>query len=474
MSDLTVTLTPIPGLLVVNLAVHADSRGWFKENWQRAKMTALGLPDFGPVQNNMSHNEAPGVTRGLHAEPWDKLITVASGRIFGAWVDLREGPTFGACHTLEIGPETAVFVPGGVANGYQTLTADVTYSYLVNEHWSPEARASYTYLNLADEQIAIEWPVPLTEATVSAADLVHPRLDEITAAPRPRTVVLGAAGQVGRALLAALPDAVGLSRADLDITDADAVARYPWAGVGTVINAAAYTDVDGAETAEGRAHAWQVNVSAVAALVAAARRHRLTLVQVSSDYVFDGRARSHDEDELPAPLSTYGATKAAGDALVATLPDHYIVRTSWVVGEGRNFVRTMAALARRGAAPSVVDDQEGRLTFADDLAAGIVHLLRTAAPYGVYHLTNEGPTVSWYEIARRVFDLTGRDPDAVHPCSSAAFSSGRIVAARPRHSTLALTRFAALGFVPRTAEQALRAYLGDAQATVPAPPGPGR
>ena len=88
--------TPIPGLLVLHVPVHGDSRGWFKENWQREKQLALGLPDFGPVQNNISFNAAPGVTRGIHAEPWDKYVSVAAGRVFGAWVDLREGPSFGA------------------------------------------------------------------------------------------------------------------------------------------------------------------------------------------------------------------------------------------------------------------------------------------------------------------------------------------------------------------------------------------
>ena len=95
----SVKASPIPGLLVVQLDVHGDDRGWFKENWQRQKMVDLGLPDFGPVQNNVSFNGSTGVTRGIHAEPWDKFISVATGRVFGAWVDLREGPSFGTVFT---------------------------------------------------------------------------------------------------------------------------------------------------------------------------------------------------------------------------------------------------------------------------------------------------------------------------------------------------------------------------------------
>ncbi len=459
MSDLTVRTTPIPGMLVFDLPLHGDSRGWFKENWQRAKMTALGLPDFGPVQNNMSFNADAGATRGLHAEPWDKLIALASGRIFGAWVDLRPGDSFGATFTLDMGPDKAVFVPRGVANGYQALEANTVYSYLVNDHWSPEARASYTYLNLADPTAAIAWPIPLDQAVVSDADAAHPFLtDVVPMAPR-STLIVGGHGQLGLALRALLPDAAHVDIDTLDLTDPDAVAAYPWTGVGTIINAAAYTAVDAAETDEGRALAWKVNVTAVGHLVEVARRHRLRLVHVSSDYVFDGRSPEHTEDEPFSPLGVYAVTKAAGDALVATLPQHYIVRTSWVIGEGKNFVRTMQTLAGNGVKPAVVDDQFGRLTFATDLAAGIVHLLAVEAPFGTYNLSSQGPIVSWYDIARRVYELSGASPDDVSRQSSAEFAAGKLVSPRPQHSALALGKLRATGFEPPLADDALVAYL---------------
>jgi dTDP-4-dehydrorhamnose 3,5-epimerase len=179
MADLAVReIEEIPGFYVIDLAVHGDNRGWFKENYQREKMEALGLPHFEIVQNNFSYNAEVGVTRGLHAEPWEKYISVANGKIFGAWVDLRKGPSFGKIFTTEITPEKAVFVPRGVANGYQTLTENLTYTYLVNEHWSPDAK--YTFVNLFDPELAIAWPIPKDQAIISEKDAGQPMLRDVT------------------------------------------------------------------------------------------------------------------------------------------------------------------------------------------------------------------------------------------------------------------------------------------------------
>ena len=207
MADLGVQTTPIPGLLVVRLPLHGDARGWFKENWQRAKMTALGLPDFGPVQNNMSFNAKRGATRGIHTEPWDKFVSVATGRVFAAWVDMRAGESFGSTYAIEIGPDVAVFVPRGVGNSYQALEDGTVYSYLVNDHWRPGF--AYPALNLADPTAAIAWPIPLdsAEVEISEKDLANPVLSDVVPMLPKRTLVLGARGQLGRALAAALPDA---------------------------------------------------------------------------------------------------------------------------------------------------------------------------------------------------------------------------------------------------------------------------
>lgn len=455
--------TPIPGLLLFDLPVHGDARGWFKENWQREKMTALGLPDFGPVQNNISFNDAAGTTRGIHAEPWDKWVSVATGRIFGAWVDLREGPTFGAVFTAEIDPGTAIFVPRGVGNSYQTLVPDTAYTYLVNDHWS--ADAEYSFLNLADPTVAIAWPIPLSDVEISAKDKAHPMLGDVRPIGPRKTLVIGASGQLGRALRDELGDDDRFeytTRETLDLRSPELPNARRWRDYDVIINAAAYTSVDLAETAEGRADAWAGNVTGVAVLARVAAENGITLVHVSSDYVFDGtKDGAYTEQDAVQPLGVYGQTKAAGDAIVSTLPRHYIVRTSWVIGEGKNFVRTMAALAERGIAPRVVDDQVGRLTFTTDLARAIAHLLATGAPHGTYNVTGTGAPQSWADIAADVFRLSGHDGSLVTGVSTDDYfaNAEAPVAPRPRNSVLSTTKIENTGFTPSSAAESLAAYL---------------
>jgi dTDP-4-dehydrorhamnose 3,5-epimerase/reductase len=459
MAELAIKQTPISGLLIITLDIRADNRGWFKENWQRQKMADLGLPDFAPVQNNVSFNNRVGATRGIHAEPWDKLVSLATGRIFGAWVDLRQGEGFGRCFTTEMGPETAIFVPRGVGNAFQTLAEHTAYSYLVNDHWSPAARGSYTFVNLADETLAINWPIPLEQAELSAADKTHPRLADVRPMESKKTLIIGASGQLGRALIKAVSAAVPVTRSTLDLASPESVADFDFGPYGIVINAAAYTKVDAAETEEGRREAWAVNVGGVGALVEAARKHRFTLVHVSSDYVFDGAQVIHSETEPFSPLGVYGQTKAAGDALVCSLPAHYLLRTSWVIGDGANFVRTMASLADRGVSPDVVDDQFGRLTFTTEISRAVVHLLENQAPYGTYNISNDGDPMTWAGIARTVFQARGRDAGSVRGVTTADYAAGKSLAPRPRHSILSLDKIISARFRPADAMTQLLEYL---------------
>ena len=475
--------TNIPGMLVFDLSVHGDNRGWFKENWQCAKQTALGLPDLGPVQNNISFNAERGVTRGIHAEPWDKYISVATGSVFGAWVDLRPGESFGEVYTCVIDPSKAIYVPRGVGNSFQALEDGTAYTYLVNAHWSAELKRTYTFVNLADPELGIEWPIPLDECELSEADKQHPVLkDAVPMAPR-RTLVTGANGQLGRAVRK-LAEERGVAssfdfgdRDEFDFSDPADYSKVDWTLYGTVINCGAYTAVDAAETPEGRKAAWAANAQGPALLAKACAEHGITLVHVSSDYVFDGTKEEHGEDEPFSPLGVYGQTKAAGDIAVANCPKHYIVRSSWVIGDGKNFVRTMAALSDRCADPddaldqvTVVDDQLGRLTFTRDMAEGIFWLLgyrdgdkEPSSPCepGTYNLTGSGRVASWADIAAKVFELRNGNADAVKPVSTAEYyaSANGPVSPRPVYSALALAKLEDVGYMPVNWEDSLLAYV---------------
>lgn len=439
--------TTIPGLLVIQLDVHGDERGWFKENWQRQKLVEIGLPDFGPVQNNISFNAQAGVTRGLHAEPWDKFISVATGSVFGAWCDLRDNSeTFGKTFTTRITPDTAVYVPRGVANGFQALEDGTAYTYLVNDHWSPDAQ--YYFVNLD----MIDWPLEPTE--ISEKDLHHPQLEQATPVPPKRILVTGANGQLGRSLRQYFPDADFCSRDKFDITNPP---EFNWSDYSVIINAAAYTQVDAAEA--DRSTCWAVNAFGPAKLANIARDNNITLVHVSTDYVFDGSAKLHTELEPLSPLGAYGASKAAGDIAVTQTPRHYLLRTSWVVGDGKNFVRTMRDLARKGVKPEVVDDQFGRLAFSDEIARAINHLLNVEATYGTYNISNSGDIASWCDVAKEVYTLAGFDPDWVSPVSTEDYFRNKTHAPRPVHSGFELTKLEATGFHPADWRGQLASYL---------------
>ena len=268
-----------------------------------------------------------------------------------------------------------------------------------------------------------------------------------------KVLVTGAGGQLGLDLLDAFADheTVGLTRAQLDVTDEASVAEAVAAIRPTVlINAAAGTDVDGCESDPDGAH--RTNALAPWWLARACERIGATLVTFSTDYVFDGTApvgpggapRGYVEQDPVAPLSVYGRTKAAGEALVReTLGAHHIVRTAWVSGaRGRNFVRTMLRLADGGGPVRVVDDQTGSPTMTRDLAEA-TRRLAVSGRYGTVHLVNEG-TATWFDVAAEVFARSGRDVDLAPQPSSAIARP----APRPAWSVLDTTHARTSGIGP--------------------------
>lgn len=275
-----------------------------------------------------------------------------------------------------------------------------------------------------------------------------------------KAVIIGAYGQLGKALQARFPEAVAVDRDQLDITNMAALEAFDWSGVDTILNAAAYTNVDGAESVEGRAAAWLINAQAVANLARIALIHDLTLVHVSSDYVFDGTKSPHTEDEPVTPLGVYGQSKAAGDIVVGVVPKHYVLRVSWLIGDGPNFVRTMMGLAEKGVSPKVVGDQVGRLTFTEQLVDAIEHLLKTKAAPGVYNLSNDGEPASWAEITRAVFAEMGRDDLTVTDVTTEEYFKNKPEAApRPLQSTLDLGKIEATGLELRDWRADLAGYI---------------
>ncbi|MCX5044526.1 dTDP-4-dehydrorhamnose reductase [Aldersonia sp. NBC_00410] len=273
-----------------------------------------------------------------------------------------------------------------------------------------------------------------------------------------RITVTGAAGQLGRALARRARDVElrGLGSGELDITDGDAATRV-LQGSDVVINCAAYTAVDRAETDEERAFA--VNALGARALAAACARVDARLIHVSTDYVFDGTATDpYETDGTTGPATAYGRTKLAGELAVhEELPSAHVVRTAWVyTGEGTDFVATMRRLERERDTIDVVDDQLGSPTYADDLADGLLELAEHPEAPPLLHLTNAG-VASWYDLARATFELLDADPARVRPCTSAEFVRP---APRPAYSVLSNRVWTDAGLTPlRDWRAGLRAAL---------------
>lgn len=269
----------------------------------------------------------------------------------------------------------------------------------------------------------------------------------VSSAGSRRWLVTGAAGMLGTDLVARLrgsgADVVGLRRADLDVTDLEAV-RAAVRGFDVVVNAAAWTAVDDAEAHEGEA--FTANATGAANLARAAHAAGARLVQVSTDYVFDGGADApYAEDAAVAPRSAYGRTKAAGEwAVRAEAPDHLIVRTAWLYGaHGGCFPRTMARLGAEKDRLAVVDDQVGQPTWTADLADLVVRLVEADAPSGTYHGTSSGQT-SWYGFTRRILASAGLETP-LEPTTSDAFVRP---APRPAYSVLGHDALRAAGVAP--------------------------
>ena len=279
---------------------------------------------------------------------------------------------------------------------------------------------------------------------------------------RDRSVhVTGASGQVGLEVARLLPGARLHSREDLDVTDAAGV-HSALDRADVVIHLAAFTDVDECEKDPARAFA--VNAQGAGHVAEAAAAGGARVVYVSTDYVFDGTADGeYAEDHPTGPLNAYGRSKLEGEQIVmAHGDDNLVVRTSWVYGRGRNFVRTILSAARAGKELSVVADQIGRPTWARDLARALVHLVEAGAS-GSIHVAGDGPPCSWADLADAALSAAGLDA-RVARVDTAAYArlAGRTLAPRPGNSTLSLEKARANGVPLGEWRRSVDAYVREA------------
>ncbi|MGH7156970.1 MAG: SDR family oxidoreductase [Candidatus Saccharimonadales bacterium] len=272
-------------------------------------------------------------------------------------------------------------------------------------------------------------------------------------------LITGGSGQLGLALRSVYPKSKAVGVSELDITEKSSMEDYDWREIKAIINCAAFTNVDGAQTPDGKISAWRVNDEAVGYLADIAKAKNLLLVHISTAYVFDGAQKIYTEEDKPNPLGEYAKSKAAGDQRVVQAPKHYIVRTDSVIGDGKNFARTMLDLGKKGIAPTVVADQIIRPTFTNELAKAIKFLIDKPAEFGIYNLTNEGEPLSWAEFTRAIFKEAGFDL-RVTDTTLAEYAAGKDgIAPRPLNSVLDLTKIESIGFKPRDWRGDLREYV---------------
>ncbi len=271
-----------------------------------------------------------------------------------------------------------------------------------------------------------------------------------------KVLIVGARGMLGQDLMNVFSEyePIGVDREEMDVTDPESVfKKMDEVQPDVVINAAGYTAVDVAETADGQQDAIAINGMAVGTLAEICKQHDIPLIHFSTDYVFDGnKADPYKETDTPSPINKYGESKLLGETLLQKNTDKfYLIRTSWLFGKhGKNFVTTMIDLGKQGKQLTIVNDQIGKPTWSCDLAESVLTLLVEKRPYGIYHLVNE-EAVSWYDFAVEIFQQTQMEVDVL-PVSSEEFVRP---AHRPKNSCLANTKFPLL----RSHKDALQNYL---------------
>jgi dTDP-4-dehydrorhamnose reductase/dTDP-4-dehydrorhamnose 3,5-epimerase len=400
--------TDIEGVLIVEPTVFKDSRGYFFESYNEKEFIRNGITNTF-VQDNQSKSNY-GVVRGLHCQIGEhaqaKLVRVLQGKVLDVAVDIRKGSkTFGKHVAVELSDENnrQLFIPRGFLHGFSTLSETVVFSYKCDNFYCKSSEFGIQY---DDPEIGINWKIPLDKVITSEKDKKSNKFKDLIDMYKneeKKILVTGGNGQLGTILSKYLPNALFTSSKDLDITnEKDIIDFVKSHNIETIINCAAYTAVDNAEDNIELSTAVNANGPLYLAKTGA------KIIHISTDYVFDGKGhKPYSTDDKANPISVYGKTKLAGEKAVSDNANIYvIIRTSWLYSNyGKNFLKTMRSLGKVKESVSVVYDQIGTPTYADDLAEAIIKIIPHLKKEnnGIYHFTNEG-VCSWYDFATEIME----------------------------------------------------------------------
>lgn len=451
--------TNLKDCYILELDRFGDSRGYF-ESVPTLDLEELGFGKFSQVSRSKS---SKGVVRGLHfqKDPYcqAKVVGCINGKVLDVVVDCRkDSPTYGQYTKVLLTPDNCrmLYVPRGFAHGFVALEDDTLFEYFNDNKYMPSYEGGILW---NDPKLNIDWcgifeEYGIDNPILSQKDQVRLPLDEteICFHRKPtRYLITGSYGQLGRALIDELRERgeheyLAVDRDQMDITNRDAVMKVVKEyQPDVIIHCAAWTQVDKAEQEENKEKCRAINAEGTKNVADASVEVGAKLVYVSTDYVYDGTKDGvYVETDKVNPLSVYGRTKYEGEEAARSNPKHFITRTSWVFGDGNNFVKTMINLAKTHPELTVVDDQVGSPTYTVDLANKIIELANTEK-YGTYHVNNEG-FCSWHDLAEFAIKESGQDA-VVHPVTTEEYYSGKTgYAYRPLNSRLSKDKLEQAGF----------------------------
>ena len=410
----------MPGVLIIKPKRYDDNRGWFMETYNINNY----IKGFKDAQDNISYTKKAGTIRGIHMqkEPWAqaKIVSCIQGKVLDVLYDLRpDSPTYLEKFTIELSQENnyQLYIPRGIAHGFQTLTNDVIFMYKCDNLYNKESELCISY---NDSNLNMKWPIK--DIIVSEKDKLGLTTQEYQNSQK-KVLLIGASGMLGTALKEQLNNEHYLlltpSHKELDITNQMMVDNYFVKNTPDyVINCAAYTNVDKAEKEKKKC--CFINTIGASNVTKACKKINSTLFHISTEYVFDGTKKTpYITSDIPNPVNYYGFTKSLAETLVKDYYKSFIIRTSWLYDNyGHGFPNKIINLANTHSEINVVYDQIGSPTYVKDLAIAIAKLMQSK-DYGIYHITNKD-CCSFYELAQKVCLIKNLNI-SINPISSKEF-----------------------------------------------------